>query len=939
MAEIVGTAYVRIRALTNQLGSDIKQGVDKGITDAEPTTEKGGKRLGGTMTDSFGDGMGDLGPNMSNNIEDASEDSKKTTDKEGEKHGKSFGDHFDSEFKKRMKKGGGPFAFLQKTRLAWYAILGVPALAGAAKLVGFYLVGLVAQLGFVATAAVGAGAALGGLFVGAGLGIVPLVMAFKTETVALEQFKETLKDIGKEWEVAGQAAQEGLLPALEVAARTVTDSLLPAFTEYSAEIGRIAGNTAILASEILTSADNQKSLQKIFDVSAKIVQELSDAFLDLFDAFIPLLEAAMPMARNLAKIFGDWAEQFSEFIQAQSRTGELTATFREWWERAKLIGGALKNLWDALWNVLEIGGSTGTTFFDTLAELADKWEKFTESPEGIEQIRTMFRRARPVMKQVNGILGDIIGWITEPIRTGRTSGIVDFLKMIRRDFLPALEALFDALNTPGMAAALTTLVEGIADFVTQLSESGGSTAILDTITGMLDTLGTIMSDPKWGPTLVNLLELGVAFAVMNSVLGGFPLAMLQGIGFALGKLVVGGIVSGLGSLATYLTISVGALLGWVAVIVAVVLAAIWVWKNWDKVKVWLGQAWDKIKEFATLVGDWLKELPGKITAWFASAPEAFIGWIQEIWPRASEALANFAMSLMNWITELPGQIVGWIADTSWVEAGAGLFGWLNPAVEGLANILTFLGEVFNRVFNAVIQVWTNVFNTVVNLLDNIWRLVTTIFDSIIKVVTGFFDVIAGLFTGDWARVWDGVKAIFDGVWDGIAQAIIELPGMLADIVVGLGNAALDAGTAIVTGILDGLGAAGGAIWDFAGDVGRAFLDFINDNIIGPIKNFTFEIDWKIFHKTFNPFGGLPYLAKGGIIMSPTIAMIGEGRGGEAIIPLDRLSAMLDGGPGAGTAQINVYVRIGERDITDIVDTRVSRSQRNMARVLHTGRGR
>jgi hypothetical protein len=41
--------------------------------------------------------------------------------------------------------------------------------------------------------------------------------------------------------------------------------------------------------------------------------------------------------------------------------------------------------------------------------------------------------------------------------------------------------------------------------------------------------------------------------------------------------------------------------------------------------------------------------------------------------------------------------------------------------------------------------------------------------------------------------------------------------------------------------------------------------------------------------------GVPMMANGGIVTSPTLAMIGEGRGPEAVIPLDRLGSMGMGG--------------------------------------------
>jgi len=50
-------------------------------------------------------------------------------------------------------------------------------------------------------------------------------------------------------------------------------------------------------------------------------------------------------------------------------------------------------------------------------------------------------------------------------------------------------------------------------------------------------------------------------------------------------------------------------------------------------------------------------------------------------------------------------------------------------------------------------------------------------------------------------------------------------------------------------------------------------------------------------KKANGMGGIPALAEGGIATGPTLALIGEGRGPEAVIPLDKLEGMMSGGMG------------------------------------------
>jgi len=66
---------------------------------------------------------------------------------------------------------------------------------------------------------------------------------------------------------------------------------------------------------------------------------------------------------------------------------------------------------------------------------------------------------------------------------------------------------------------------------------------------------------------------------------------------------------------------------------------------------------------------------------------------------------------------------------------------------------------------------------------------------------------------------------------------------------------------------------------------------------------------------------IPMLAEGGIVTSPTLAMIGEGGQSEAVIPLDRL------GDFGGGNRVEVYGRISGSDIL----LSQERAQRNRTR--------
>jgi hypothetical protein len=77
-----------------------------------------------------------------------------------------------------------------------------------------------------------------------------------------------------------------------------------------------------------------------------------------------------------------------------------------------------------------------------------------------------------------------------------------------------------------------------------------------------------------------------------------------------------------------------------------------------------------------------------------------------------------------------------------------------------------------------------------------------------------------------------------------------------------------------------------------------------NNTVGKLS---FKVPWWVpglGNKGFD-VPDIPELAKGGIVTGPTLAMIGEGREPEAVIPLSKLGSMGFGGGGGPTINITV----------------------------------
>jgi hypothetical protein len=180
-----------------------------------------------------------------------------------------------------------------------------------------------------------------------------------------------------------------------------------------------------------------------------------------------------------------------------------------------------------------------------------------------------------------------------------------------------------------------------------------------------------------------------------------------------------------------------------------------------------------------------------------------------------------------------------------------------------------------------------------------------------------WDWITGLFTDslDWlSRTWDeamdwiarktyeGVMAV-QGFFDDLGEIPGKVGGWLGDIV------------DYVAGLPGRIGRAAAGMWD------ALKINFIN------VINF---LIWKWNNFSLTLGGGsvlgvdipsvtlstpdIPYLADGGITTGPTLAMIGEGREDEAVLPLSRLDGMLRSvaGPVSRVEQAPLQVIITSR---------------------------
>lgn len=265
-------------------------------------------------------------------------------------------------------------------------------------------------------------------------------------------------------------------------------------------------------------------------------------------------------------------------------------------------------------------------------------------------------------------------------------------------------------------------------------------------------------------------------------------------------------------------------------------------------------------------------------------------------------------------------------------------GSLNYEISRLWNFLSpFISWLVKKVFLNISlkleQLW--------NIAEVVFKQLTNVINTFVGTCKGLLDFIVGVFTGDWGRAWSGIKQIFSSMiesikntifnfvgyfksqfetsfkhiqdltgikfddikagfnsgWNKVKDVFANTPGWFKEKFDSAFNAVKDAFSPF-DGFFSGLGeslgktfkgALNGVITHF-----NKFINWVNSNL---------KFSWdglKIAGQTIFEGGtvqlakipAIPQLARGGIVDSPTLAMVGEA-GKEAVVPLENNTGWMD----------------------------------------------
>ena len=314
----------------------------------------------------------------------------------------------------------------------------------------------------------------------------------------------------------------------------------------------------------------------------------------------------------------------------------------------------------------------------------------------------------------------------------------------------------------------------------------------------------------------------------------------------------------------------------IAAIAALIAIGVLLYQNWDTVVEFAKTAWQGLCDFISGICQAIGEFFSGLWTTLQEIFEPIGQWFGEKFQQAWDAIVNIFSGIGEWFS---GVFQGaWDAIVNIFIPIGSWFGqrWAD-VTSALANIGAWFTDMFQKAWTGL----TNIFSKLGSWFGERWNDVTSALSS----VSNWF---GEMFTNAYNAVKDAFSSIgdfFSGVWETVKSIFVNAGQMVGEAVGGAFKSAVNAVLGTIENVVNG------------------FIGMIN-GVLGVVRNLP-GLGWVGSVSTVS----LPRLARGGIVDSPTIAMIGEA-GKEAVVPLENTGFIQTLGRVVSSAVVNAMAGVG-----------------------------
>ncbi|MED3647774.1 phage tail tape measure protein [Halalkalibacterium halodurans] len=293
---------------------------------------------------------------------------------------------------------------------------------------------------------------------------------------------------------------------------------------------------------------------------------------------------------------------------------------------------------------------------------------------------------------------------------------------------------------------------------------------------------------------------------------------------------------------------------WIVAAIIGLIAVIWLlWNNWDEVSQFLSDSWE-----------WIKEVAGNVFGWIGDFLSDTWDWIKETSMNIWNSIKDFLSGLWDGIKDKVSTVfesISNVISNIWDTIKNVTSNIWNGIKNTISNIWDGIKNIVSNVINSVRDTIDNVWNKVKSITSNAWNglrdTVTDVINSVKSRVDNTFNTIKNTIE----KAWNKTKEITDNIWDSIVDSI---KGAINGVIKAI-NGIIDGINSIEISVpkipdwVPGLGGSGG------GSIG------------------------------FPNVPKIPSLATGGVVSSPTLAVVGDaGRGNPEIVAPQKMISSIVG---------------------------------------------
>lgn len=609
------------------------------------------------------------------------------------------------------------------------------------------------------------------------------------------------------------------------------------------------------------------SIERLKNALQGIWKSIKDIFEDG-----TVLQAAARFGEKLAFALGQTTGALANVIMgiavfiAESLNKSLNETkldIKAWLIRMFDIGGEIVE------SVGNIAQSIGQIFYDSItSELATNmgsglFSAFTYAFMGVKEITAKYTR-------------DIIGAIEETI-TENQAGITEMFT-----------GLFKAVEP--IAQALSSSMKKLFESVNQVYDEHIKPLFESSSALMSDVVGAFVNG--WNDNIQPVLE---------KIGHGFADTIKNHIEPALEK--IGGMIGSFADFSKAINEVFGPVISFIVEKLTVVLAPAieYIREVW---RVLFNTISDVIGGIADIIKGVFDVLTGLLTGDGEKIKEGFLsifGGLKDI----VVSVFSGIIDLVSGVLKLLWDVVVAIFKSIWdaiVAIFSGVGSWFGEKFQGawdaIVNIFTPIGSWFGQRWADVTSALANIGAWFTDMFQKAWTGLTNIFSKlgswfgerwadVTNALSSVSNWFGEMFTNAYNAVKDAFSSIgdfFKGVWDTVKSIFVNAGQMVGEAVGGAFKSAVNAVLGTIENVVNG------------------FIGMIN-GVLGVVRNLP-GLGWVGSVSTVS----LPRLARGGIVDSPTIAMIGEA-GKEAVVPLENTGFIQTLGRVVSSAVVNAMAGV------------------------------